>query len=75
MKFCVTVPIVGYSYVTVEAENEEEAKEKALAQCCDFDNENVDIEEIYGVEKVVEGNVVNHPFWKIEVEKLEENNE
>ena len=75
MKFCVTVPIVGYSYVTVEAENEKEAKEKAFDQCCDFDNEDVDIAEIYGVEKVVEGNVVNHPFWKIEVEQLEENNE
>ena len=32
MKFCVTVPIVGYSYVTVEAENEKEAKEKAFDQ-------------------------------------------
>lgn len=75
MKFDVTVPIVGYSYVTVEADNEEEAKEKALDQCCDFDNENVDIAEIYGVEKVAEGNVVHHPFWDIEVEKLDENNE
>lgn len=75
MEFCVTVPIVGYSYVTVEAENEEEAKEKALAQCCDFDNENVDIGEIYGVEKVAEGSVLYHPFWNIEVENLEENNE
>lgn len=75
MKFDVTVPIVGYSYVTVEADNEEEAKEKALDQCCDFDNENVDIAEIYGVEKVAEGNVVYHPFFNIEVEKLEENNE
>lgn len=75
MEFCVTVPIVGYSYVTVEAENEEEAKEKALAKCCDFDNEDVDIEEIYGVEKVAEGSVVYHPFWKIEVENMEGNNE
>lgn len=75
MRFGVTVPIVGYSYVTVEAENEKEAKEKAFDQCCDFDNENVDIEEIYGVEKVAEGSVLYHPFWKIEVEKLEENNE
>lgn len=75
MRFGVTVPIVGYSYVTVEAENEEEAKEKALAKCCDFDNEDVDIEEIYGVEKVAEGSVLYHPFWNIEVEKLEENNE
>lgn len=75
MEFCVTVPIVGYSCVTVEAESEEEAKEKALDQCCDFDNEDVDVVEIYGVEKVSEGNVINHPFWKIEVEKMEGNNE
>lgn len=75
MKFCVTVPIVGYSYVTVEAENEEEAKEKAIDQGCNLDNEDVDIVEFYGVEKVAEGNVLYHPFWKIEVEKQEENNE
>lgn len=75
MKFCVTVPIVGYSYVSVEAENEEEAKEKAIERSCDFDNEDADIVELYGVEKVAEGNVLYHPFWKIEVEKQEENNE
>lgn len=75
MEFCVTVPLVGYSCVSVEAKNEEEAREKAIDQCCDFDNENVDILELYGIEKVVEGNVVNHPYWNIEVEKQEENNE
>ena len=75
MKFCVTVPLVGYSCVSVEAKNEEEAKEKAIDQCCDFDNDDVDIMELCGIEKVVEGNVVNHPFWTIEVEKQEENNE
>ena len=75
MEFCLKVPIVGYSYVTVEAENEEEAKEKALAKCCDFDNEDVCAEEIYGVEKVAEGNVLYHPCWEIEVENQEGNNE
>ena len=30
MKYNVTVPIVGYSTVFVEAESEEQAKEKAL---------------------------------------------
>lgn len=75
MRFGVTVPIVGYSYVSVEAENEEEAKEKAIDKSCDFDNEDVDVMEIYGVEKVAEGNVLNHPFWNIEVEKQEKDNE
>ena len=75
MKFCVKVPIVGYSYASVEAKNEEEAKEKAIDQCCDFNNEDVCIAELYGVEKVAEGNVLYHPCWDIEVEKQEENNE
>lgn len=69
MKYNVTVPIVGYSTVFVEAECEEQAKEKALDMCCDFDDKNVEIAELYGVENVVQGNVCSHPFWEIEVEE------
>ena len=65
--FIVTVPIVGYSSVFVEAENEEVAKEKALDICCDFENESVEIQELSGVEKVVEGNVCHHPYWSIDI--------
>lgn len=68
-EYVVTVPIVGYSYVTVTAENEEQAKEKALDLCCEFKDENVQVEELYGVEHVAEGCVVNHPCWDIEIEE------
>lgn len=67
-KYIVTVPIVGYSYVYVEAENKSQAKSKAIEKCCDFDDENVELQELYGIEKVVEGNVCSHPYWRIDVE-------
>lgn len=72
-KYSVTIPLVGYSYATVEAESEDEAKEKAYNICCDWDN-NKDVEcgELYGVEKVCEGNVVNHPCWNMDIEEVEE---
>lgn len=69
MKYLVGVPIVGYSYVEVEADNENEAQEEALNLCCDFDNPNVELEELYGVEHVSEGNCINHPFWDIDVDE------
>lgn len=69
MKYNVTVPIVGYSTVFVEAESEEQAKEKTLDTCCNFDDKNVDVVEIYGVESVVNGNVCSHPFLEIDVEE------
>lgn len=72
-KFLVTVPLVGYSYVTVEAENEEEAKEIAYETCCDWEeDENVELGELYGIDRVVEGNVCTHPLWNIDVEQLKE---
>lgn len=72
-KYLVTMPLVGYSYVTVEAESEDEAKEKAYEICCDWEeNENVECGEIYGIEKVVEGNVCSHPYWNISIEETEE---
>lgn len=72
-KYLVTMPIVGYSYVTVEAENKEEAKEKAYEICCDWDtNKDVECGEIYGIEKVVEGHVCNHPMWNIDIEEVED---
>lgn len=68
-KFIVIVPLVGYSTVFVEAENEKEAKEKALDKCCEFENDNVELQELYGVEDVVKGNICNHPYWNIDVEE------
>ena len=71
-KYGITMPIVGYSYVIVEADTEEEAVEKAYDICCDDDNKNVDIIELYGIEKVCEGNVVCHPCWNMDIEELED---
>lgn len=70
-KYGVTVPIVGYSYVEVEAKDEYEAKEKAMDMCCDFDDANVELIEMYGIEHVAEGNCVYHPFGDIEIEECE----
>lgn len=68
-KYIVVVPIVGYVSVNVEAVSEKEAKEKALDICCDFDHSDVDVQELYGVENVADGNVVNHPYWNLTVEE------
>lgn len=72
-KYGITMPIVGYSYVTVEAKSKEEAKEKAYEICCDWEeNENVECGELYGIEKVCEGNAVNHPCWNMDIVELED---
>lgn len=71
-KYNIAVPIVGYTYCEVEADNKEEAKEKALDICCNFEDKNVDIVELYGVEHVCQGNCVDHPLWNIEIEESEE---
>ena len=67
--YVVSVPLVGYSYCYVEADNEDEAKNKALEICANFDNGNVEIVELYGIQNVLEGNVCKHPFWNIDVEE------
>jgi len=68
-KYIVIVPIVGVTYCSVEADSKDEAKEKAFDVCCNFNDENVQIGELYGVEHVYEGNCVNHPQWHMEVEE------
>lgn len=67
MKYTVAVPIVGYSCVNVKAESEEEAIEKAIDLACEFENENVELEELYGENIVVEGNICHHPYCEAEV--------
>lgn len=44
---------------------------KALDLCCDFENEHVKIQELYGVKHVTQGNVVDHPYWNIDVEEID----
>lgn len=65
-EYCVSVPICGIAVVIVEAENEEDAKRKAMSgQRIQLD----DIEEWEVLEHVVEGNCFNGPLNDIEVEE------
>ena len=57
-KYGVTLPIVGYVYVEVEAENEEDAISKALEE----DWKDDDVQEEYTMEHVCTGNVCHHPY-------------
>jgi hypothetical protein len=61
--YAVTVPIAGHAYMIVEAENEHEAKEKALAEC------SIDLVENWEpLEQFNQGNVCYCPQpWEIEV--------
>lgn len=53
MKYNVYIPICGYAYLEVEAENEEAAINEAFKQGCSFD----DIVEFDMYEHIVQGNV------------------
>lgn len=64
-EFCVTVPICGYAVIMVEAENEEEAKQKALEGRITID----DIESWEPLEQIVEGNCFNGMQNEIEAEE------
>jgi hypothetical protein len=64
--FCVSVPICGIAVVIVEAENEDDAKRKAMSgQRIQLEN----IEEWEALEHVTEGNCFNGPLNDIEVEE------
>lgn len=63
-EFCVSVPICGYAVKFVEAENEEEAKAKALDTV-----ELEDIESWEALRHIVQGNCFNGPMNEIEVEE------
>ena len=63
-EFCVSVPICGYAVVTIEAEDEDEAIEKALGTV-----ELSDIESWEALEHIVEGNCFNGQLNDIEVEE------
>lgn len=46
---------------------EEGLPEKPIDLSCEFKNENVELQELYGIGKVAEGNVCSHPYWGVEV--------
>ena len=67
--YIVTVPIIGYAVVEVEAENEGEAAKKAMSgQRIQAEN----IESWEAVEHIVEGNCFNGEVNDIEVEEVDE---
>ena len=63
-EYQVTVPIAGHAFITVNADSEEEAKEKAFAEIT-LDH----IEEWEALEQFNRGNVCYCPSpWEIDVE-------
>lgn len=67
-KWIVTVPITGYVTVTVEAEDEEEAIEKAME--CDVSTD--DIEQWDMTDHIVQGNVFYGIQNEAEAEKVDD---
>lgn len=72
-EYMVIVPIAGAVTVTVEAENESQAKDKAMAASFDValsSNDGVELVELDTLEKIVQGNVCYAPQWEVEIEEL-----
>jgi hypothetical protein len=64
--YSVTIPIAGHVYIEVEAENEEDAKNKAFENCPDGDI------EWDALESFNTGNVCHCPApWEIEITEEE----
>jgi len=64
--YAVTVPITGYVYLELKAENEEEARLKAFA--ADVSTE--DIEEWDMHDEIVSGNVFHGQINRIDIEEV-----
>jgi len=60
-EYQVTLPIAGTAYLTLEADSEEEAIEKALEECT-MD----DIESWAAMRRIVQGNVCYAETWEAE---------
>jgi len=67
-RFAVEIPIAGYVRIEVEAENEEDAIEKAF----DIGYKNEDIQEMEMFEKLVEGNVCHTYHTRASAEEIED---
>lgn len=69
-EYWVKIPVDACIAVCVDAESEEEAKEKALTTPFDItlDTPDVSLECFEPVEKIIEGNVCYASQWEIEVE-------
>lgn len=67
-KFSCCLPIVGYACVEVEADDEEQALDRALMTPWD----ELDIVEEYPTDKVVQGNVCYHPMSRADIQEIED---
>ena len=73
MKYSVSVPVAGYFQVTIEADDEADAKNKA--QEVEWTTElktkaDMDIIELEMYETICEGNVLHVPLNEIDIEKI-----
>lgn len=63
----VTLPIAGTAYITVEADSEEQAIEKALGEA-----ELAHLHDWEALEKIVQGNVCYAPTWEASAECVDD---
>lgn len=63
----VTLPVAGSIYIEVEADNEDDAIEKALCE----DMRTSDINEWEAFKDLVRGNVVSAPVWTATAELID----
>lgn len=67
--YWVTVPVDCHVVISVHADSEDEAKEKALETDIDINVTGADLEQFDLIESVNTGNVCHVTQWDIEVEE------
>tara|TARA_R110000772_G_scaffold43692_2_gene100662 strand:- start:809 stop:1027 length:219 start_codon:yes stop_codon:yes gene_type:complete len=67
--YWVTIPVDCHVVVSVHADSEEEAKEKALETDIEIDIKGAELEHFELMESVHTGNVCHITHWDIEVEE------
>ena len=70
-KFSVTMPIAGFAYLEVDADNDRDALEKFYEQCDLSVGGNSNIEELEYYERLVSGNVCHTYHTEVEVYEVD----
>ena len=72
-KYEVQVPLVGSYWCRVEAETEEDAKEKALSAISivdiKSDLKDFEVDALEPMSQIMNGNICYAPLWEIEIEE------
>jgi hypothetical protein len=72
-EYWVRIPLAGIIAVNVEAENEEEAQQKAFSSewnvSIESEKNNVELDEIDQYEEIVSGNVLHAPLNEVEIDE------